>query len=87
DGKPDAATPVETVIRHIDYIARRIGIDHVALGSDFNGALIPAELGDVMGLLRLIRALEDQGFSPEEIRKITSENWLRVLGRTWKDGM
>lgn len=83
DGKPDGDTPLETIVRHIEYIADRIGIDHVALGSDFNGARIPETLGDVTGLPRLIGMMEQRGFAPDDIRKITSGNWLRVLGDTW----
>jgi membrane dipeptidase len=83
DGADDADTPLETVVRHVRYVADRIGVDHVALGSDFDGARIPAPLGDVTGLPRLLDALVDDGFSHEEVAKIAWWNWRRVLGSSW----
>ena len=62
DGRPDADTPLAEIVRHIDYIAGRIGIDHVALGSDFDGAVMPLELGDVAGLPKLVEALRGAGY-------------------------
>jgi membrane dipeptidase len=84
DGKGDSDTPIDDIIKHADYVANRIGVDHVALGSDFDGATMPDELGDVSGLPKLIAALSRGGFSDHEIRKIAHENWLRVLNQTWK---
>jgi membrane dipeptidase len=84
DGRQDADTPLSEIVRHVDYIARRIGIDHVAFGSDFDGAIMPHELGDVAGLPRLIEALRAHGFEESDLRKVTHENWLRLLERTWK---
>lgn len=85
DGRREADTPVTTIVHHVDYIAERIGIDHVALGSDFDGALIPKEIGDVAGLPTLIVALRDAGYDDAALRKITHENWQRVLRSTWFD--
>jgi membrane dipeptidase len=82
-GEKDA--PLTDLVRHIDYIAQRIGIDHVAFGSDFDGATIPKEMGDVTGLPRLLTALRENGFDDAALRKLTHENWIRVLGDTWKD--
>jgi len=82
DGHQDANTPLSEIVRHVDYIAERIGIDHVAFGSDFDGAIMPAELGDVAGLPRLIDAMRAHGFSESDIRKVAHENWLRLLGQT-----
>ena len=83
DGKNESDTPVSEITRHVDYIARRIGIDHVALGSDFDGAEIPAELGDVSGLPKLVTNLREQGYNMDALRKITHGNWVRVLRDTW----
>jgi membrane dipeptidase len=83
DGANDADTPLETMVRHIDYIANRIGIDRVGFGSDFDGARIPRELGDVAGLPKLLGALREHGFDDAALRKIAYENWLRVLHKTW----
>jgi membrane dipeptidase len=83
DGKADADTPLTQIVEHVQYVADRIGIDHVALGSDFDGALMPAPLGDAAGLPKLIAALEDVGFDEAALRKIGHENWQRVLDITW----
>lgn len=84
DGRRDPDTPLEEIVRHVDYIAGRIGIDHVALGSDFDGAVMPKELGDVAGLPRLIAAFRSRGYDRESLEKVCSRNWIRVLGGTWK---
>jgi membrane dipeptidase len=86
DGRKDADTPVTEIVRHIEYVADRIGIGHVAIGSDFDGALIPREVGDVTGLPRLIAALRDRGYDDAALRKLAHENWVRVLRETWRDG-
>jgi membrane dipeptidase len=83
DGADDADTPLSTVVAHVRHIADRIGVDHVALGSDFDGALVPAELGDVTGVPRLLDALVADGFSHEDVAKIAWWNWRRVLGASW----
>lgn len=83
DGARDANTPINEIVRHIDYAVNLMGVDHVALGSDFDGATMPDELGDVTGLPRLIEALIQQGYTEAEVRKIAAENWVRVLKETW----
>jgi membrane dipeptidase len=83
DGEEEADTPLATIAAHARHVAERIGVAHVALGSDFDGATIPAELGDVAGLPRLLDALRDAGFSDAEIRAIAWDNWRRVLEAAW----
>ncbi|MGR9471045.1 dipeptidase [Rhizobium leguminosarum] len=89
DVRPDANldddTPLEVVIRHIEYLVRRVGIDRVALGSDFDGAVMPREIKDASGLPRLIEAMRKAEFSKTDIRKFALDNWLRVFGLTWTD--
>ena len=84
DGQEDEETPIRDIVRHIDYIAGRIGIEHVALGSDFDGATVPRDLGDVSGLPKLIAALQTHGYGEDELKRITHENWLRIFSQTWK---
>ena len=84
DGLHDAATPISEIVRHVDYFAERMGIDHVAFGSDFDGALISEELGGAAGLPKLVDALRAAGYDDDAIAKITHENWLRVLRATWR---
>ena len=60
-----------------------MGIDHVAFGSDFDGAVVPAALGGVSGLPRLVDALRER-YTADEVDRITHGNWLRVLDATWQ---
>jgi membrane dipeptidase len=83
DGGQVAATPLREIVRHVEYVAGRIGIDHVAFGSDFDGALVSEELGGIAGLPKLVAELRAAGFDDEGVAKVTHRNWLRVLGDTW----
>lgn len=69
-----------TVADHIDYIVKRIGIDHVGLGSDFDGVgdSLPSDLKDVSQYPNLIAELNTRGYSDEQIAKIAGGNLLRV---------
>ena len=84
DGLDRRDTPIGQIVRHVDYLADRMGIDHVALGSDFDGAAVPDELGGAAGLPKLIDALRASGHDDAAVAKITHGNWLRVLDVTWK---
>jgi membrane dipeptidase len=84
DGGQVAETPLSEIVRHVDYIANRIGIDHVAFGSDFDGALVSEELGGIAGFPKLVDALRAGGLDDEAVAKVTHRNWLRVLGTTWR---
>jgi membrane dipeptidase len=85
DGRPDENTPMMEIVRHIDYIVERIGIDHVAFGSDFDGATMPAELRDASGFPKLLLALHDRGYDEASLEKLTYKNWIRVFRNTWKE--
>ena len=76
-------TGLDEIVRHVDYLADRMGIDHVAFGSDFDGAVVPAALGGVSGLPRLVDLLRES-YEPGEVDQITHRNWLRVLDATWR---
>jgi membrane dipeptidase len=80
----DAETPLTLIAEHARYVAERIGSQHVALGSDFDGATIPAELGDVAGMPKLLQALRDAGFNDDDLEAVCWHNWRRVLGAWWK---
>ncbi|MCI0512525.1 membrane dipeptidase [candidate division KSB1 bacterium] len=76
-GRP---TDINTVIAHIDYIVRLVGIDYVALGSDFDGIeTTPKGLEDVSRLPRLTMALLKHGYSNQDVKKILGENFMRVF--------
>jgi membrane dipeptidase len=83
DGAPDESLPLSAVVAHVRHVADRIGVAHVGFGSDFDGGEIPAAIGDVAGLPRLLEALRDDGFEPDEVEAIAWGNWRRVLGATW----
>ena len=83
DGANDAATPLTEIVRHAEYIADRIGLDHVAFGSDFDGALVPEELDGIAALPNLVDAFREAGWDEEAVEKITHRNWLRVFRETW----
>ncbi|TCM58360.1 dipeptidase AC [Rhizobium sp. PP-F2F-G48] len=85
DGQENAATPLSDMVRHIDYMVERMGIDCVALGSDFDGATIPAEISDAGGNQNLIAALRSAGYGEDDLTKICRENWLRVLSKVWHE--
>jgi membrane dipeptidase len=83
DFADDPDTPITTIVDHARYVVDRIGVEHVALGSDFDGATIPAELGDVAGLPKLLDALRAAGFTEAEVEAIAWHNWRRVLDAWW----
>ncbi len=83
DGIGTAFSGWDPVLRHLDHLIEKLGEDRVGLGSDFDGATIPVDLGDVAGLPRLIDALRAHGYGAELIEKIAHRNWLAVLERTW----
>ncbi len=83
DGQKVTATPLSEMVRHIDYIINRIGVDHVALGSDFDGTTIPDTLASAADLQLLIAELRKAGYDQETIDKIAYKNWIRVLEKTW----
>ena len=80
-GEPPRAT-VEHVADHIEHVIDLVGVDHVGLGSDFDGVgdSLPEGLGDVSAYPNLLRVLLERGHSREELDKICSGNVLRV----WK---
>lgn len=84
DGAFEIDTPLEQIVRHIDHIANRIGIAHVAFGSDFDGARVPRALGDAAGLGRLVEMLARHGYDNDALAQVTHGNWLRVLEETWR---
>ena len=73
---------LDEIVKHFDYVIKRIGPDFVAIGSDFDGADMPSALKDVSFLPDLISAFSRKGYSDEIIKKIAFENWLRVLRET-----
>ena len=77
---PDKYTNVQRVADHIDYVVKFTGIDHVELGSDFDGAgdSLPEGLKDVAQYPNLIYELLKSGYADEDIEKIGYKNVFRV---------
>ena len=74
---------VDDVLEHIEHIARIAGIDHVGLGSDFDGfALAPRGLETAAGLPKITAGLLARGFTEAQVRKVLGENMLRVMRDT-----
>jgi len=67
------------IIEHIDHAVKIAGIDHVGLGSDFDGAMMPFGMEDASHLPQITEALLQKGYSDSDIRKILGENTLRLL--------
>jgi len=76
-------TDVGTIADHIDHVVEVAGIDHVGLGSDFDGvSYLPQGMKDVSDLPNLTQELLDRGYTEEEIRKILGGNAMRVFRET-----
>lgn len=73
-------TPFSLLIDHFEHVARVAGIDHVGIGSDFDGvSALPAGIEDVTRLPRIAQALLDRGYSEAEVKKVLGGNMLRVM--------
>jgi len=69
----------EKIIEHIDHAVKLVGVDHVGLGSDFDGGSMPAGMDDCTHLPRITEALLRKGYSEADIRKILGENTVRLM--------
>ncbi len=83
DGRGTAETGWEPVLRHLDHLIGALGEDHVGFGSDFDGATIPAGIGDVAGLPALLAALAAHGYDEDLVARLAHQNWLRALEAVW----
>ena len=71
---------IDAVVEHIDYVAKVAGIDHVGLGSDFDGfSLLPEGIASAADLPKITAALMERGYTPEQMKKILGGNLLRVF--------
>jgi membrane dipeptidase len=77
-------TPLSVLIDHIDHIKKVAGIDHVGLGSDYDGIPInglPEGMEDISKLPAITYELLKRGYSDAEVKKVLGENFLRVMAR------
>lgn len=78
---PLPLTPLSVLIDHFDHIVKVAGIDHVGIGSDFDGIpTVPVGMEDISKLPNLTYELLKRGYSEKDVRKILGENFLRAFG-------
>lgn len=80
EASPFPFANVDTVVEHVEHVVKLVGIDHVGIGSDYDGVgdSLPIGLKDVSTYPNLIQKLLDKGYSEEDIAKILGKNLLRV---------
>ena len=79
---PEHEVPYTRIADHIDHVVELVGIDHVGIGSDFDGIdSVPVGLEDISLMPKLFDELRHRGYSEAELSKIASENFFRVLGK------
>ncbi len=83
DGQSTTDTGIDQMLRHFDYLIEQLGIERVAIGSDFDGATISDEIKDVAGLGALRAQMRAHGFDEETMKKLCHQNWFDVLERTF----
>ncbi|MBM3520853.1 MAG: peptidase, partial [Alphaproteobacteria bacterium] len=83
DGRWESENRLDTMLRHLDRMMRLAGEDHVGLGSDFDGARIPSQIGDAAGLPNLVAAMAGHGYGEALLQKLSWDNWVNALERVW----
>lgn len=78
-GKPKASVNVERLVDHIDYVVDLIGIDHVGLGSDFDGATMPVGIDTVVDIPKITLEMLKRDYSRQDIEKVLGLNNLRMM--------
>ena len=68
------------IAEHIDHVVNLVGIDHVGLGSDFDGIEVtPEGMEDISKMPILLEELRNRGYKESDLEKIASENFFRIL--------
>ncbi len=83
DGKHSADMGWDEMLRHMDHLIERLGENHVGLGSDFDGCLLPRPMGNVTGMPKFFDALQAHGYGKPLLKKLARDNWLACLERSW----
>jgi len=78
---PQAGATAADIAEHVAHIADVVGVEHVALGSDFDGAGLVDDISDVRDVSVLLDELRERGFGEREVEKIAGGNWRRLLAR------
>ena len=79
DGHGATDCGLDPMLRHLDYLIEKLGEDYVGFGSDFDGCVVPSEIGDVTGLPRLLETLRLHGYDNELLQKLAHRNWNATL--------
>lgn len=79
NGTANQGTGWDVMLRHLDHLVAEAGEDHVGLGSDFDGCVLPDLVGDVTGVPRLFEAMAAHGYDAPLIEKLSRGNWLNCL--------
>jgi membrane dipeptidase len=81
DAHPLPKVPLSVLIDHFDHVAKVAGIDHVGIGSDFDGVgdELPADMEDISKLPNITYELLRRGYSEQDVRKVLGENLLRAF--------
>jgi membrane dipeptidase len=78
---PAPTATLDDVVTHLEHVREVAGIDHVGLGGDYDGVgELPAGLEDVTGYPRLLAALAGNGWSDDDLARLTCRNVLRAMG-------
>ena len=72
----------EPLFRQMDYLIEHLGENHVGLGSDFDGCIVPKLIGDVTGVPSFLSALGKHGYDQSLLAKLARDNWINCLERT-----
>jgi membrane dipeptidase len=86
DSRRLADTPLTRIAEHVRHVADLVGVEHVALGSDFDGAQMPDAIPSARELPALIETLRADGYTEAELAAIAHGNWRRVLAAAWAPG-
>jgi len=81
DGRAASDTGWDVMLRHLDHLIAEAGEDHVGLGSDFDGCVLPDLIGDVTGVPLFFKAMAAHSYDAPLIDKLARENWLACLDR------
>jgi membrane dipeptidase len=79
-------TPLSALLDHLDYIVKLVGVDHVGMGSDFDGVnSTPQQLDDVTSFPLITDELFKRGYTKKQVKKILGENFMRVFAANSKN--
>ena len=79
DGQMRSDVSLDEMLRHMDYLIEHLGEDGVGIGTDFDGALVPDAIKDVVGFNTFREAMRNHGYDEDLMTKLCHGNWLRVL--------